>query len=312
MGKSQALRSKGSRSNPLFCRISRTRLSRTRPPFGRNYLKRLRGRGVLVKRQLLLLLQLLRQHLMVALLIFWAMLAGATVAAVTTLMNPNASAPLKIAHQYHPTIAPIRQTGSSPIVQFPISQVHKFPTPHHSKPPTRSTPVISTVGAILLSCASGCLMLLRCLTPRSAVRWQHRPDLSRRLAHQPAFSQPITVTSGQALAQPAVLNLSMLDLSISQPEELPTAPISQPWPDAMADLADGSQAELGDQPELSPDPDSEVALETVAASPVTDSPVTAAPMPPPTSHPFDWIDPSLANHRDLRKHQSISDWLERL
>jgi len=315
MGKSQALRPKGSRSNRSSSRISRTQLARI-------CLQQLWLKGLLkalvIKRQMSLLLQFLREHLIVVWLISWAILAGVAVAAVTTILNPNAAAPLKTAHQPHPTGSAASQPESSPIPAFPIQAVSK-PTTYSAAHPMTAISAISTVGAILVSCASGCFTILRLLTPRSDARLQRRPDLARRSARrrgaEPDSSQPISVASSPQLDQPdrqEILDFSILDLSIKQPEASPQPLLAQAEPEAIVNFADEFEADRlapdEEQDEWTPELDSELEVDLQ----IPDTAITSKPVSEHQEQPLDWPEPSLASSLDLRKHQSITDWLQQL
>lgn len=147
-------------------------------------------------KHLLALLSFLRRHIILGWLMLWAGLAGATVAAITTIINPNAAAPV---HQPAPIIS-----SAQPVPSLtPRPSLIRLPT---SKPRTRAASPISTVGAILLSCASGCFLLSRCLTPRPLLRAKKRPDLAGKPARRPvrrSENLPEALTTGQPAEQSA-------------------------------------------------------------------------------------------------------------
>ncbi len=190
MGRLQARQPKGLRSNRRF-RSGRVRLGQllwTQLLWLYQQLKRLL---LWLSSSLLLLLKFLRRHLLLVWMMLLAGLTGASVAAMTTLMNPSASVPFQAVHAPAPATALPSPALPVPVLQTPIIQT-SIPVAPALKPTARSASPFSLISAILISCAAGCFTLLRCLTPRSSVR-NRRRDLVASIiqSSQPAVSKQV-------------------------------------------------------------------------------------------------------------------------
>jgi hypothetical protein len=253
--------------------------------------------------------RLLRRYPAIGLLTGWAILVGMAIAATTVIMNPEASVDLQTATRPQPTPPALQQTqlprAAGPLANPELTAEPATPEP---RPPVRdrsaaSYPPIAAF-IIIFSCSAGCLLLLRCLQPRS-VQPSRRPDLansSRQRPTQPPVSAPSPVSEPML---PSVL----FPPKLTAPEPVPAFELSLP-----AQL----EAPVYDGPLLTADETDSEPLDFEEASPVGSddseavsvTAVSVTVIQEGQDHPLDWNEPSLADSLDLRQRRPLSYWLE--
>ena len=238
MDRPQALRPKTQRSSPLLVWIQMLWIQRQ---LARVSLKR---RPAMRQPEPL---HFLRRHLVLVWLISWAMLAGATTAAITTLMNPNASAPSKSVPQPNPVVGSVPRLApprSAPSLNLKPPSSTRSPA---LSPARRPASFVSTVGALLLSCVAGCFTLSRCLTLRLSAQTnlqkQQRPDLAGKSLHQPLLNRSVTAAPIQKPASEQSAYQSAHQ-SVSEPEDFPQTPAAQRPTEAASDLPESTSNKL--------------------------------------------------------------------
>jgi hypothetical protein len=213
-----------------------------------------------------------------------AILIGSATAAVMSIVDPDASVPYGATFA-NTQLAPEPPTHQSPTLDSNSVSTNPVPPQPRVEQPSKQTKHTDTAsplsagGALLLSCATGCLLLSQWLKPNTSRRVSRRSRSTRR-AHQVPTQSPCQL---QVPSSPAVLNL---------PEAKPQV---QPLPLAAQSSFVLSNSQPRQQ-ETSPTPATEVSITIV---------------PVDQSHPLDWDEPSLADSLDLRQRRPLSYWLHR-
>lgn len=210
---------------------------------------------------------LMRRYSPLLLVIAWVLLLGAAIAAVTAIVDPKfsvQSSALRSKSSAAPSSALIESD------QLPMQQLTGPVQPRRSSSTETRSP-LSTGGALLISCAGGCLLLSRCLQPQSAPRRKRRiPKLDTR-------AQPLVFETANEASRAAI-------------PDAPTGPISS----GIAQYPPQSEPRHR-QPE------------GFAASSLPETPVSV--LASDQIHPLDWDGPSLADSLDLRQKRPLSYWL---
>jgi hypothetical protein len=259
-----------------------------------------------------LILWLLQRHISLIWLATLAILIGSGTAAITTILDPDASVssgglPSVSSVSGVSTIAsPAASAEATPLENFSTSTPTGLtPSPDVAKNPQRvsdagrspqlpqqrqvrsSQPASpqSAVGAIAVSCAAGCFLISQWMKPKTVSR--------RRVLFEP---QPSTL--GQPQPSAASEGAEMFS------EASPTVSIA-PAPRLPQSCTSSISFDIHAAP-----PQAEgIPVTGTAATATSSSPVEVTVLPSEQSHPLDWNEPSLADHLDLRHRRPLSYWL---
>jgi hypothetical protein len=224
--------------------------------------------------------RLLQRHIALIWLVILAILAGASIAAVKSILDPNASLRYGVANSSvtnssnaNDSTAHVNTSSLQPPSPEPVHSP-LLPAPANSRPALASP--VSAGAVLLLSCAAGCFLLSQWIKPRSP---RSRPRLS--------------LTVPEAAAQPAPLSRPP-SLLVSRP---------QPPPDSFTQNSARNESQ-NDSPVNHPVPEQNEPEDIPAAETTV-----VIVLPLEYSHPLDWDEPSLADSLDLRQSRPLSFWL---
>jgi hypothetical protein len=264
---------------------------------------------------LVLMLRLLQRYTPLVWLAALSILVGSATAAITTILDPDASMPYGISGSVeftastHDPIQPDPLTSEELASSVPTStadvtpsqQVQQSESPSFVQSPSTqrfrqpSSPASprSAVGAIALSCAAGCFLLSQWLKPKPTSRRRVLFETSQPSPHQKRLSVKL---QPQVDAQP----VSTLPILASEEARLPQLPV----PLSVPRLPAASPISFDLNPAQMP------SAETAEPVPTVQTPtVEVTVLPDGQSYPLDWNEPSLADSLDLRQRRPLSYWL---
>ncbi len=261
------------------------------------------------KQRIGLILWLLQRYTSFIWLAALSILIGSATAAITTILDPDASISHFPSHGASPhSISTVSPPAPSTQVPLPgVSAATEKPerssgssshSPQFSRrkqpQPAASVSPQSAVGAIALSCAAGCFLLSQGL--------RSKPTAKRRIVSE-------TRRSALKQTQPSPQQAQQIEATNSAETpyaEIVTPASVQPHPPNGTSIS----FDLGvSSPQAAEDISPEAILSTAMPTDTPPIQVEVTVLPANQSHPLDWNEPSLADSLDLRQRRPLSYWL---
>jgi hypothetical protein len=225
--------------------------------------------------------RLFQRHSPLLLLVTWTVLLGTAIAAVTAIVDPDVSVQSPSMQAKVGASANLPQQFAAQSDHLPVQRLTKQRQKSRRQATEPGSP-LSAGGALLVSCAGGCLLLSRCLQPQSAARGRRRTGAKlaselQSMVHQDAAA-PLSAeaeTAAEAPTRRAAQSRWPMDSTIMPLQSSPQPTSASPGVEAGPSL------------------------------PVSPVSILAADQ----SHPLDWDEPSLADNLDLRQKRPLSYWL---